>query len=560
MTDSLKTVRTRKTTPTRTAQTEKAEKGQVKNAAGGFTFKVDKWARAKRFLILGSEANYYRGGQEMSKEAAKVLVKLAEESTESSKQLVDLIVEVSTAGRAPKQNPGIFALAVTASHGTDEAKRYALSKLPEVARTGTTLFLFAGYVEQFRGWGRSLKRAVAEWYTDKDVDSLAFQAVKYQSREGWSHKDLAKLSHPARPEDAAFNALMKWIIDGEKVNVPRIVEGYLKAHEDGADVPAVIREYRLTWEMVPTAALNEVATWDALFAANLPLGALLRQLPRLTRIGFIKPLDDRTDALVKRLTDKAQVEKARIHPIAVLTAMKTYASGRSEKGSSTWTPDKHVLSALDKMFYLAFKNVVPAGKRTLIGLDVSGSMDGGWLTRQGGGLTPREATAAVALVTVSTEPKTHVIGFTGGARGGYGYSRRNNVTSAGSGEMGSVVTNLDAVVSPDRRLDDVIKDLQALPMGSTDCSLPMLYALEENIKVDTFIVMTDNETYAGSVHPHEALKRYREKTGINARLVVLATEATRNSIADPNDAGMLDIAAFDSAAPGLVADFSRGDI
>jgi len=32
------------------------------------------------------------------------------------------------------------------------------------------------------------------------------------------------------------------------------------------------------------------------------------------------------------------------------------------------------------------------------------------------------------------------------------------------------------------------------------------------------------------------------------------------SIADPSDAGMLDIAGFDSAAPNLITDFSRGDV
>jgi 60 kDa SS-A/Ro ribonucleoprotein len=31
------------------------------------------------------------------------------------------------------------------------------------------------------------------------------------------------------------------------------------------------------------------------------------------------------------------------------------------------------------------------------------------------------------------------------------------------------------------------------------------------------------------------------------------------SIADPSDPGMLDVAGFDAAAPGLLAAFSRGD-
>lgn len=45
---------------------------------------------------------------------------------------------------------------------------------------------------------------------------------------------------------------------------------------------------------------------------------------------------------------------------------------------------------------------------------------------------------------------------------------------------------------------------------------------------------------------------------IPARLVVLALTPTRFSIADPSDAGMLDIAGFSSDVPQLVNEFSRG--
>jgi 60 kDa SS-A/Ro ribonucleoprotein len=561
MTDSLKTVRTRKAASTGTPQTQKAVKGQKQNNAGGFTFTIGDMDRAKRFLILGSEGTYYNSGATMSADNAKTIIKLASDE-ESSRELVDLIVEVSTSGRAPKQNPALFALAVAASHGTPASKGYAFSKLNAVARTGTTLFQFVSYAEQFRSWGRGLKNAVANWYLSKDVDKLAYQTVKYRNREGWAHRDLFRQSHP-HTSDRALQGLGEWILRGTVDGAPKLVKGFTLAQSaDVKDLPALIREYGLSWEMLPTEALNDKKVWGALLDGNVPLGALLRQLPRLTRIGIIAPLDDATAKIVTRLTDKDEIERARIHPIAILTAMKVYSRGRSDKGSSTWAPDRKIVDALDKAFYLAFKNVTPSGKRTLIGLDVSGSMDGFYGSEETI-LTPREATGAIALVTVATEPSTHVIGFTGGASAGYGYSygrsRNSSVTSAGNGPMGKVVTNLDSTVSSSRRLDDVISDLKALPMGTTDCSLPMLYAIEEGLKVDTFIIMTDNETYAGRVHPHEALKQYRDKSGIHdAKLIVLSTAATKFSIASPTDPLMLDIPGFDSAAPQVIAEFSRG--
>lgn len=33
-----------------------------------------------------------------------------------------------------------------------------------------------------------------------------------------------------------------------------------------------------------------------------------------------------------------------------------------------------------------------------------------------------------------------------------------------------------------------------MPLGGTDCSLPMLHATEKGLQVDTFVVSTDNES------------------------------------------------------------------
>ena len=61
-----------------------------------------------------------------------------------------------------------------------------------------------------------------------------------------------------------------------------------------------------------------------------------------------------------------------------------------------------------------------------------------------------------------------------------------------------------------------------------------------------------------NVHPHQALRRYRERSGIDARLIVVAMTSTGFSIADPDDAGMLDVVGFDAAVPGLITGFARG--
>src|SRR4029077_7838239 len=117
-------------------------------------------------------------------------------------------------------------------------------------------------------------------------------------------------------------------------------------------------------------------------------------------------------------------------------------------------------------FYAAFGNVEPAGKRLLLALDVSGSMGSGLV---GGvpGLTPRDAAAALALVTAATEERYELLGFFAGKNGWKTGTKR-----PGWGKDG--LTPLP--ISPRQRLDDAVKAVSDLPFGGTDCALPMRYA------------------------------------------------------------------------------------
>jgi len=202
-----------------------------------------------------------------------------------------------------------------------------------------------------------------------------------------------------------------------------------------------------------------------------------------------------------------------------------------------------VVDALDGAFYLAFANAPGTGKRVLLALDVSGSM-----TAPVHGLpflSCREASAAMALVTAAVEPAHRFVAFTNGT-----YPSLHSRSGYGSG-----LTPL--AISPRQRLDDVVRAAGSLPFGGTDCALPMVEALARRWAVDLFVVYTDSETWAGAVHPAEALRAYRERTGIAARLVVVAMASNGFTIADPDDAGMLDVVGFDAATPAVIADFAR---
>jgi 60 kDa SS-A/Ro ribonucleoprotein len=502
---------------------------QVANSAGGYAYPVTDWVQLDRFLILGTEGgSYYASERELTRQSAEAVLRCIHED---GARAVARIRDVSVSGRAPKNDPAIFALAMAAKLGDEPTRRAAFAAMPEVARTSTHLFQFAGALQGFGGWGRATTRAVAGWYEREPVGQLAYQAIKYRQRDGWTHADLLRLSHPKAPT-AAHRELYAWMVDG---TVPddgqelSQIKGFEELQKTTSSSVAgrLIREHRLPWEAVPTELRGDPGVWAALLE-EMPMTAMIRNLATMTRVGLVAPMSEAASKIANELKDRERLRKARLHPIAILVALKTYQQGHGERGQHTWTPVQEVVDALNDAFYLAFDNVPSTGQRWLLGVDVSGSMSGGQVAGVAG-LTPRVAATAMALVTAATEPKHHIMAF----------------------QDRFVPLN----ISPRQRLDDAVRVTDGIPFGRTDCALPMLYALERNLMVDVFVVLTDSETWFGQIHPVQALRRYREKLGIAARLVVVGMVANRFSIADPADAGMLDVVGFDTAVPSLINDF-----
>src|SRR6266540_2460837 len=343
----------------------------VPNSAGGFAWEVDDWTRLRRFLILGSEGgSYYASEWKLTRKNAKAVERCVRED---GKRAVDELVRVSREGRAPKNDPALFALALAAGTGDEPTRKVALDALPLVARTGTHLFQFTSFVEGFRGWGRSLRRAVGRWYAGQNVDALAYQAVKYRQREGVTHRDLLCLAHPAQrvsggnpTQDVSdeHRRLFEWIVrGGDTDGVPRIVEGFVRAQsaETAAQTAALVREYRLPREALITEHLTSPDVWEALLE-DMPLTAMIRNLATMTRLGVIAARSAGTPTVVERLCDSERIRRARVHPIALLAALRTYQAGKGARGRNSWNPARRVVDALDAAFYAAFANVESTGK------------------------------------------------------------------------------------------------------------------------------------------------------------------------------------------------------
>src|SRR5438552_19165242 len=84
--------------------------GQVANSAGGHAWAVDVWTRLRRFLVLGSEGgSYYASEWKLTRENAQAVEQAVRED---GLRAVAEIVLVSREGRAPKNDPALYALAL----------------------------------------------------------------------------------------------------------------------------------------------------------------------------------------------------------------------------------------------------------------------------------------------------------------------------------------------------------------------------------------------------------------------------------------------------------------
>lgn len=505
--------------------------GQIANSQGFAVWDTGDFMRLRRFLVLGSEGgSYYARERDLTRENVESVQRaLATDGL----AVVQEVVRVSTEGRAPSNDPALFVLAMAAAHEDAAVRRAALDALPAVARIGTHLFTFAAYVQKFRGWGRGLRNAVGAWYEAQDADRLAYQMIKYRQRDGWTHRDLLRLAHPSGAS-AAHKGLYAFATEsGDTVMIHRLVGGFLQAQ--AAKTPAqsaeLIREFNLPREAVNTDHLNSVEVWDALLE-NMPATALIRNLGNMTKLGLLTATSDATKTVLDKLSNDEWLRKSKVHPFTVLVALKTYASGRGFKGSGSWAPVASIVDVLDEAFYGTFGNVEPTGQRMLVALDVSQSMT--WSSIQGTNITPREASAAMALVNVATDPLVETVAFSRGLE--------------------------PLPLSAKQRLDDVLAKINRMSSSGTNIALPMEYAIQNSREVDVFVVYTDNETNTyGARQPATALRDYRRKSGIDAKLVVVGMVSNGFTVADPNDGGMLDVVGFDTATPNIISGFARGE-
>lgn len=533
--DALRTVNLRNPS---TPQTERADKRQKRNSAGGYSFVANDATRFRRFLITGTNGGtYYVSENKLTNDAVKFVVDYIADNGVAA---VNEAVKVSDQALAPSNNQALFVIAVALNSDDADTKRAAKEAVIKVARTGTHLFTLCEYLKNTGGWGSAKTKAIAAWYTTRDDEALSYQVAKYRQRDGWTHRDVLRLTHPK----GISKDISRFILNGEVTETAPVILRDFERLSTVASADEAVEAIRdaevVAWEFLPTGVLKDKKVWRELAdGGHLPMGAMIRNIARLGKNGAFEDNfhegklqvisgDEFTDIVVNALTNEKKIKRSRIHPMDFLKTIAVIGDG------SEGVPHE-VITALHTGYELSFVNVKDIDASALIGMDVSGSMSalvndprGGWGWGWGdqGGLSCAKAGASLIQVIMEAMRKTRVMAFSH--------------------------KFLELPITKQMSLNEVHHKVQGLNFGSTDCALPMQYALNKGLEVDAFFVITDNETWYGDQHPFEALKEYRNKVNPKARLFVIALSGTEFTIADPDDPLSYDIAGFDSSMMKIV--------
>jgi len=513
-------------------------KDMVKTNQGGMAHKISKLEFFKRFLFIGSNENYYVSGEKNTKVVFKGMQKLLDEG--AGPDMISLMVDISSKGTAPSLEPMLCSLAYIMQRGDTNSKSLARQNFSSIIRTGSHLMSLVDYLKMFGGISSSQKKTIASWYKDKSADNIAYQALKYRNRSGWTHKDILRQIHVNPKElQEGTDEVISWIVKGWSEIGPDVPEkpelakiwAYEKAKN--ADVNELIRlieKFNLSWEMIPNEHLKDANVLRTL-AKNMPMNATIRYLNRFTVAGLT---DDRefNNMICSRLRDETQVMKSRIHPLNVYVSLRTYSEGVGQ--NLKWSPDRKIVSALEDCMEMSFKALQPTGKKIAVGLDVSASM-GGKIEK----VTAYEAEAFMSKGFVSADGPKNIDSFM----------------------FSTTLTPYDSS-NYRKPVSSIVDDFRKQNFGGTLPQLVLQKATKDKTFYDSFVFYTDNEVGGigrwnspTNVTVWEAFKEYRTKVNPKAKLVVHAFALNKFNIGDENDPSVLCICGLDSSAPAITQSF-----
>ena len=511
------------------------ESEMIQGRSGGWMFDAGIWQMLRRCLLIGTaQKTYYAGKKELTEDFVTVLQQaIAENPSKVAEEIL-----YASDGRAINNSAPILALVLLSMGETAEAKKVFQEIFPQVVRTGSHFYEWLNYTKSLRGFGKIVREVGTTWLSREDVKGLAYQLLKYQQRQGFSHRDALRLFH-VKPPTEEHRQLFEWVVKGWEELPTEIPSDelaqiwwyeWLKRNPDNSH--EAITNGHLTHEMAAPVGKMDQQAWQLLFQ-EMPIGAMLRNLGSLTELGVLRTNEGANLARVQAvLNNKEYLRKGRIHPIDVLKALKTYQSGgRLGRSKKNWTPVPRIVDILEKAVELSFEVVQPTGKVFMHAVDISGSMSSLIADM---GLSCCEVATTMALVTAKAETNYLIRGFATDFR---------NLK----------ITAKDSFSSAVRKASNQ-------NFGGTDASVAYEWMIKNKFKADVVCFWTDSESWAGYKHPSQALAEYRKKVNPDVKAVYVTLAPYKITLVDPKDPMSWDLAGFDPSTPRVIQMLATGEL
>ena len=512
------------------------EAEMIRGRSGGYMFEAGIWQTLRRCLLIGTASStYYAGKRELTNDFIDTIKKaIASDPSRVAREIV-----YASDGRSINNSAPILALVLLSMGGASGAKQAFVEIFPQVVRTASHFYEWLSYTKSMRGFGKVIKQVGTAWLSREDVAVLAYQLLKYQQRHGFSNRDALRLFH-VKPVTVEHDRLYDWVVNGWS-ELPAEIPSeatkqiwwyeWLKRHPE--ETHRAIAEGKLTHEMAAPVGNMDRQAWQLLFD-TMPVGAMLRNLGSLTQLEVLRVNSvgnlNRVEAV---LNNQNYLRKARIHPIDVLKALKTYSSGgKVGRSKKTWTPIPRIVDILEKAVELSFRVVKPTNKVFLHAVDISGSMSYGVVDSVG--LNCCEIATAMALVTAKAEKNYAIRGFS--------------------------TKFIDLKITRRDSFSSALKKASNQNFGGTDASVAYDWAIEHKFKADIICFWTDNESWAGRKHPAQALREYRTKVNPDAKAVYVTLSPYNITLVDPQDNNSWDLAGFDPGMPRLIQMLAKDEI
>lgn len=515
--------------------------------------------RCRRLLNYYTEGSVYKIlGRIYSKEHTGCLVQMLEEKR--GKEILAEVEKYNEDCTPSQKDMLLFTIALCMKSKDNELKQHANKTFLLLCKTARDLFTFLEFHKKLssetcnRGYGRSLKRTLTEWYNRQDPMELAVLTMKEFSYGGWTHKDVISLAH-IKGKSEGTSIIFKYIMKGmdelkksedQPENVQKVVD-YLKTihtvrhSTDEHQVARLIEQFSLGKQHVATSLLDSKEVWGALIS-EMAVAEILRNFNKLASIGFLDSSYENSKKVIEMLRNEEVLQKANVHPIDVLIALSLYEHGKG--GKMTWTRNDAVSEALNFALESTIKNTKPTNKRYLIGVRVGANKKKS--TVRGTQALSSIATAAgMAMVTARKEDKVQLVYFA---------DKATQLSLTSESSLKEIVEEISKQVLvsaavPLAGSGDVLKP-------PCDLTAPIRWATENRKQIDVFINITDSLDRTGEITPSKALMQYRKELNMpNSKLVTCGLSNANMKTADPHDPRMIDIAGFDATVPSVINRF-----